>query len=200
MVSKLNHNDRRRYIALACGLFAVAVLVSGCPRKRPPVIATMDLNAANTPLPTPTANDLASDRDLQSFSADNGLLAQDHDATMETQGPLEDVLFDFDSADLSETARALLERHAVWLQTHRNTRVIVEGHCDERGTVDYNLVLGERRAQAAREYLHGLGVAAERLTTVSFGKERPLDSGHQETSWARNRRAHFVVQTGHSQP
>ena len=108
-------------------------------------------------------------------------------------GPLADIHFDYDSAALSDEARAILEKHALWLQGHRDVKVTVEGHCDERGTVEYNLALGEQRARAARDYLVSLGVAAERLRIVSYGKERPLDPGNDEAAWARNRRAHFAV-------
>jgi peptidoglycan-associated lipoprotein len=103
------------------------------------------------------------------------------------------VHFDYDRAELSDQARAILEKHALWLQNHRAAKVVVEGHCDERGTVDYNLALGDKRARVAREYLVSLGVAGDRLQTVSYGKEKPLDPGSNEQAWARNRRAHFVV-------
>ena len=86
-----------------------------------------------------------------------------------------------------------MEKNAAWLQAHRQAKVLVEGHCDERGTVEYNLALGEQRARAARDSLVGLGVAAERLRTVSYGKERPLDPASSEVAWAKNRRAHFTV-------
>jgi peptidoglycan-associated lipoprotein len=108
-------------------------------------------------------------------------------------GPLADIHFAYDSAALSDEARATLERHALWLQNRREAKVTVEGHCDERGTVEYNLALGEQRARAARDYLVSLGVAAARLRTVSYGKERPLDPGNTAEAWAKNRRAHFVV-------
>ena len=108
-------------------------------------------------------------------------------------GPLEDVHFAYDQAQLGDQARAILERHALWLQNHRSAKVAVEGHCDERGTVDYNLALGEQRARAARDYLVSLGVAADRLTSVSYGKEKPLDPASNEAAWAKNRRAHFRV-------
>jgi peptidoglycan-associated lipoprotein len=109
------------------------------------------------------------------------------------KGPLADVFFDFDSASLTDAARATLEKHAAWLQTHREAYVLIEGHCDERGTVKYNLALGDKRAQTVRDYLVSLGVPAARLATVSLGKERPLDPGHDEAAWARNRRAHFAL-------
>ena len=98
-----------------------------------------------------------------------------NDATTGEGGPLADVFFDYDQARLSDAARATLEKHALWLQNHRAAKVQIEGHCDERGTTDYNLALGEQRARATRDYLVNLGVAGDRLTTVSYGKERPLD-------------------------
>ena len=108
-------------------------------------------------------------------------------------GPLADIHFELDSAALSDEARSTLEKHALWLQGQRGTRVTVEGHCDERGTVEYNLALGEQRARAARDYLVSLGVGQDRLRVVSFGKERPLATGADESSYAQNRRAHFAV-------
>jgi peptidoglycan-associated lipoprotein len=108
-------------------------------------------------------------------------------------GPLADIHFELDSAALSDEARGALEKHALWLQGQRGARVTVEGHCDERGTVEYNLALGEQRARAARDYLVSLGVGQDRLRVVSFGKERPLATGGDESSFAQNRRAHFAV-------
>jgi peptidoglycan-associated lipoprotein len=108
-------------------------------------------------------------------------------------GPLSDIQFDYDQSSLTDAARATLEKHALWLQGHREARVTVEGHCDERGTAEYNLALGDERARAARNYLVQLGVDSARLRTVSYGKERPLDPGANEAAWARNRRAHFLV-------
>jgi peptidoglycan-associated lipoprotein len=108
-------------------------------------------------------------------------------------GPLADIRFELDSAALSDEARGTLEKHALWLQGQRGTSVVIEGHCDERGTIEYNLALGEQRARATREYLVGLGVDAARLRVVSYGKERLLDPGADEAAHARNRRAHFNV-------
>jgi peptidoglycan-associated lipoprotein len=108
-------------------------------------------------------------------------------------GPLEDIRFEYDRAEISDAARATLEKHALWLQNHRTAKVTVEGHCDERGTVDYNIALGDKRARAVKDYLASLGVAADRMHTVSLGKERPLDPASNEQAFAKNRRAHFVV-------
>ena len=107
--------------------------------------------------------------------------------------PIGDIHFDYDSAVLQDQARRQLESHAEWMLRHPTVTVLIEGHCDERGTVEYNLALGERRAMAAYDYLLSLGVADSRLKTISYGKEFPLDPGHTEEAWARNRRAHFVI-------
>jgi len=107
---------------------------------------------------------------------------------------LQDVNFAFDKYDLSMTARETLKRNAEWLQENEAASVVIEGHCDERGTKEYNMALGQRRAQAAYDYLRGLGISGDRMTTISYGKELPLDPRSNEEAWAKNRRAHFRVQ------
>ena len=109
------------------------------------------------------------------------------------EGPLKDIHFAFDSIDLDETARGILRDNGNWLKDHSGARVEIEGHCDERGTVEYNLALGAKRARAAKDYLATLGIAANRLTTISYGEELPLCHEHTEECWAQNRRDHFVV-------
>ncbi len=109
------------------------------------------------------------------------------------QSPLKPVFFDYDSAEVSVDAQHVLESDADVLKKNGSWVITIEGHCDERGTAEYNLALGERRAVAARSYLMSLGVAADRLRTVSYGKEFPFDPAHTEAAWAKNRRAHFVV-------
>ncbi len=106
---------------------------------------------------------------------------------------LEDAFFDFDEASLRADAKAALEDDAKYMEQNAGTNVIIEGHCDERGSVEYNLALGERRAKAAMDYLVSYGISAGRITTISYGKERPFASGHDESAWAQNRRAHFVA-------
>ncbi len=105
----------------------------------------------------------------------------------------QDIYFDFDKYDLRTDARTTLDRKASFLNQNSSVRVQVEGHCDERGTNEYNMALGERRANAAKQYLTTAGISAGRLSTISYGEERPLDPGHTEAAWARNRRAHFVI-------
>ena len=104
------------------------------------------------------------------------------------------VFFDFDRSDLKPEARATLERQAAWLKKYPDVRIQVEGHCDERGTREFNLALGERRANAAKNYLVALGISASRLSTISYGKERPAVLGSNEAAWAQNRRGVSVVQ------
>jgi peptidoglycan-associated lipoprotein len=106
---------------------------------------------------------------------------------------LADAYFDFDSYALSSEAKGTLEQNAKELKRVTATNITIEGHCDERGTKAYNLALGEKRANAAKDYLVALGVAGTRINTVSYGKERPFDDGHDDSAWAKNRRAHFVT-------
>jgi peptidoglycan-associated lipoprotein len=107
--------------------------------------------------------------------------------------PLKPVFFEYDSAEISSDGQKRLDGNADLLKKYPTWIVTVEGHCDERGTAEYNLALGERRAVAARTYLVSLGIAADRLRTVSYGKEFPFDPGHSEDAWAKNRRDHFVI-------
>jgi peptidoglycan-associated lipoprotein len=106
---------------------------------------------------------------------------------------LDDVFFVYDSAKLNGDAKRKLESNANQIKDASSASVTIEGHCDERGTIAYNLALGERRAKAAKDYLVSLGVSASRVKVISYGKERPFVTGHDESAWSKNRRAHFVV-------
>jgi peptidoglycan-associated lipoprotein len=108
-------------------------------------------------------------------------------------GPLKDIYFDFDQYDLHADARATLKAHAEWLKGKPSAEVQIEGHCDERGTGEYNLALGAKRAEAAKDYLVTLGVSAGRITTISYGKELPVCQEHTEECWQKNRHDRFVV-------
>ena len=112
------------------------------------------------------------------------------------EGPLRDVNFDFDRYDLSAEARDILKCHVTWLKTNPRVRVEIEGHCDERGTNEYNLALGAKRAESAKRYLIDLGISPGTLSTISYGEELSLCKEQNETCWAKNRRAHFVVKAG----
>jgi peptidoglycan-associated lipoprotein len=186
---------RKRSLAALVLLVLVApLLFFACGKKRPPVVTTRQPPARATPSPSPTPDTFGTGPDVRPVdeSQPTGQDFAVSDVSGEG-GPLADVHFEYDQAALTDEARGILEKHALWMQNHREARIMVEGHCDERGTVEYNLALGNQRAQVTRDYLASLGVAADRLRTTSYGKERPLDPGHDESAWAKNRRAHFAV-------
>ena len=191
----------RSATAVLLAVIAAFSFVAGCGgKKRPPAVTTdagrMPAPARPSPTPPPWPDvPVDAGPDVQPMPED-AARSEDfsvNDATTGEGGPLADVFFDYDQARLSDAARAILEKHALWMQNHRPAKVQIEGHCDERGTTDYNLALGEQRARATRDYLVSLGVAGDRLTTVSYGKERPLDPASNESAWSKNRRAHFLV-------
>ena len=105
----------------------------------------------------------------------------------------ENIYFDFDKSELKPKAREVLTKKATWLRAHPEFAVRIEGHCDERGTNEYNLALGERRANAAWKFLNALGISGTKITTVSYGEERPADPGHNESAWSKNRRDEFKL-------
>jgi peptidoglycan-associated lipoprotein len=106
---------------------------------------------------------------------------------------LKDIHFDFDKYDVRPGDVEILKENAALLMKNPSVKIQIEGHCDERGTVEYNLALGERRANSAKRYLSSLGITGDRISTISYGKEKPLDPGHNEEAWAKNRRDHFIV-------
>jgi len=112
-------------------------------------------------------------------------------ATAETA--VKDIFFEFDKSNIGPDAREILKANADFLLKNGNSKVVIEGHCDERGTAEYNMALGQSRAQETKKYLVNLGIKEPRIKTISYGEERPLDPGHNEDAWARNRRAHFAV-------
>ncbi len=128
--------------------------------------------------PEPVSEDTVGSRSLDDLNRDS---------------PLRPVFFEFDSAEISGDGQSAIQANAGLLKRYGTWTVTIEGHCDERGTAEYNLALGERRAVATRSYLVSLGIPAERLRIVSYGKEFPFDPGHSEEAWAKNRRAHFVI-------
>jgi peptidoglycan-associated lipoprotein len=114
-------------------------------------------------------------------------------STTEEMSALKDVLFDYDKYNIRDDARPVLDNVASFLRKNGTINILIEGHCDERGTNEYNLALGEKRAKAAKDYLISLGVMPARLSIITYGEEKPLCTEHTETCWQKNRRAHFVV-------
>jgi peptidoglycan-associated lipoprotein len=115
------------------------------------------------------------------------------DSDSKRAGGLTTVYFDYDSSKLTSSAKSALDANVAFLTTAANIEIQVEGHCDERGGVQYNLALGERRAKSVKDYLAAKGINAKRVTTVSYGKERPVEFGHDDAAWGKNRRANFVI-------
>ena len=185
-------NTRRLWLLVMVLGFMVSLGACGG-KKRSPAVADPGTATGTTPSDVPSGTATGPDVNTLGNETTGSTEFTPSDPETGEGGPLADIHFEYDQATLTEEAKGILEKHAVWLQSHRNASVTVEGHCDERGTVEYNLALGERRAIAARDYLVSLGVGAERLRTSSFGKEKPLDPSSNEQAWARNRRAHFAV-------
>jgi peptidoglycan-associated lipoprotein len=172
------------------------VVAAGCHKNKPPVTRP-------TPPPPPTTAPATRPPAPPEPVAEPTIVppepvAEDKIASaslddLNRNSPLKPVFFALDSEELGADGQKVLAEDAAVLKKYPTWTVTIEGHCDERGTAEYNLALGERRAVAARAYLVSLGIPAERLRTVSYGKEFPFDPGHDETAWAKNRRAHFVV-------
>ena len=180
------------------GLMLCVLIVSACGGKKPPVARPLPPppppagsgSASRPPAPPePVAEptivppEPVRDERISSASLDD----------LNKNSPLKPAFFEYDSSELTSDAQRALNENAGVLKQYPAWTVTIEGHCDERGTAEYNLALGERRAVAARAYLVSLGVSADRLRTVSYGKEFPFDPGHDETAYTKNRRAHFVI-------
>jgi len=109
------------------------------------------------------------------------------------EAPLQMIHFDFDRFFIRDDAKPVLEKNATWLKKWNSVQILIEGHCDERGTEEYNLALGEKRAKSTYDYLVSLGISSDRIKTISYGKSQPMDPGHDEMAWAKNRRAQFTI-------
>ena len=174
-------------------LTAAFLLACGNPANPPPPKWTAENPSASGPAKPPATAKAAPTKSEPGATSSLDDLKSGDSAT---GGPLKDISFNFDSAELSESARATLKANADWLKSNPSTRVQIEGHCDERGAADYNMALGAKRAQAAMDYLTTLGIAGNRLSTISYGEEIPVCKDKSEDCWAKNRRARFVVSQG----
>ena len=174
----------------------LALVAGACHKKQPPVARplpppppapTVEAKPPAPPAPIPEAPAQPSERVAEDTIGSKSL------DELNRNSPLKPVFFALDQSDVDSAGQATLQANAEVLKKYLSWQITIEGHCDERGTAEYNLALGERRAVAARTYLLSLGVAADRIKTVSYGKEFPFDPGHDESAWSKNRRAHFVV-------
>jgi peptidoglycan-associated lipoprotein len=187
----------------------MAVLLTflyGCPKKKP-MTKPSDLNVETTSVPAPAPAPAPAPQDVQAPAApevndqkEDRLMSSDLQVVndeLKRRGFSPDVYFDYDESNLSDDTREKLSRNADLLKGNPQFSVTVEGHADSRGTSEYNLALGERRANAVRDYLSSLGVVANRMRTISYGKERPVCTEETESCWSQNRRAHMII-TGRS--
>lgn len=165
-----------------------------CAKKAKPVKTVAEEPALEEPAPpeevTEEVKKPATAEEWEAGKVEKGELTVDEYNRM---GVLKDIHFDFDKYNIKPMEAQILEENARWLLANPTVNILIEGHCDERGTNGYNLALGERRARSATAYLTALGVSPERIKTISYGEEMPIDPGHNEIAWAKNRRAHFLV-------
>ena len=187
----------KRFQSALFGLIILPLLVFvvGCPKKPPPEPpVTTPPQTEKAPAPPEEVKDTSSFEDTREspgISIEDQM--SDEIRKLNEQKPLGTVYFDYDQADLRADALEQLKKNAAWLKSNPAYRVRIEGNCDERGTVEYNLALGERRAVAAKNYLVKAGIDAGRLETISYGEEHPVDPGHDEAAWAKNRRDDFTI-------
>ena len=188
-------------VARSFALLAVcAALVTAvaCGKKTPPVVRPVPPPPPTTVTPPPARPPAPPEPVREPVSVPSEPVRDDAISSaslddLNKNSPLQPVFFELDSSDLGGPGQKVLDENAALLKRYSTWTVTIEGHCDERGTAEYNLALGERRAIAARAYLVSLGIPADRLRTVSYGKEFPFDPGHDEAAYQKNRRAHFVI-------
>ena len=185
---------RRLFSALA--LFAaVAVAAAGCHKKVPtpaPPPPTPPPAAPATP-PPPPPPPAPQPTPAPAPLSEEDIFRQKSLEQLNAEKPLDDIFFDLDKSDIREDGRPALQKDADWLKKWTSTQVTVEGHCDSRGSAEYNLALGSRRAESVKAYLVSLGVPANRITVISKGKEQPFCTEENESCWQQNRRGHFVI-------
>ena len=187
-------------------VIALIMLVPACQKKKivsqPPAATTAEEEARRKAEEEARRKELERQKSIEEESLkEEGLKETGLSDEMEQERKLteravfqnEDIHFEFDSIRLSAQAQEILRKKAQWLKDNPAVSVTVEGHCDNRGTNEYNLALGDRRAYSTKVFLIDLGIAESRLQTLSYGEERPLDTGETEEAWAKNRRAHFVI-------
>jgi peptidoglycan-associated lipoprotein len=181
-------NIRTMLVVVVC----LSAVGAACAKRtvQSPTAATPATAAAVPPPPAPPAAPV--EPAPQRALTEDELFAGKSLADLNAERPLADVFFDYDSVELKAEAREALQRNAQWLSRWGSTRIVVEGHSDERGTAEYNLALGERRAHQVRTYLASLGVPDERVVSVGKGKEQPFCSESAESCWSQNRRGHFM--------
>ena len=190
---------RRDAKALLVLVLLLTVVVSACKKGGPPPVARpmpppmIDPNAGTSPsIPPAPPRPVSEPVIVPPMPAEDTIGSKSLD-DLNRDSPLRPVFFMLDSSEVSAEGQQVLQANVAVLKKYPNMQITIEGHSDERGTAEYNLALAERRALAAKNYLVSLGIAADKVKTVSYGKEFPFDAGHDESAWSKNRRAHFVI-------
>jgi len=189
----------RRFVSILCTSTAVVLSAAACHKKPPaaaaatpsPPAAAAAAGPATPPAPPPPP--AATPAPTPAALTEEEIFARKSLDQLNSERPLSDVFFDLDKSDIRDEARSVLQRDADWMKRWTSTMITVEGHCDVRGSSEYNLALGNRRASAVKDYLLNLGVPANRVTLVSKGKEQPFCSEDTEACWQQNRRGHFII-------
>ena len=189
---------RRQAKALLVLVLLLSVVVAACKKGGPPPVARpmppplVDPTAGGPNNPPPPPRPINEPVIVPPMPAEDTIGSKSLD-DLNRDSPLRPLFFELDSSEVSAAGQQVLQANVAVLKKYPNMQITIEGHCDERGTAEYNLALGERRALAAKNYLVSLGIAAEKVKTVSYGKEFPFDAGHDDGAWQKNRRAHFVI-------
>ncbi len=195
----------KAFKAFAVTIALLALIVApACHKKAPPVVAPrLDTSMTVPPVPltvtTATSQAVTDTADFVSPKTDTIAVdtlpgdIEELNRVAQSRGYVQDAFFEYNDAALTAAAQAALTSSATWLKKNGQYNLLIEGHCDERGTEQYNLALGDRRANQAKEHLVTLGVDGGRIRTVSYGEERPFDPGHDDAAWAKNRRDHLVL-------
>lgn len=188
-----------RHLTLRLAAIAVLIALAGgaCAKKEPPIARpapppAAGAGGATVPTPPLPPEPVSEPVPVPPLPEEDAIGSRSLD-DLNRDSPLQPAFFGYDASELTPEAQAALQANAALLRKYPTWQITIEGHCDERGTAEYNLALGERRAAAARDYLISLGIEASRLRVVSYGKEFPFAPGSNEAAWAQNRRAHFVI-------
>jgi peptidoglycan-associated lipoprotein len=194
---------RKRLLVPGFAAAVLAVVAASCSHSKPviaPEPQAPEVTTAPTPVPEAQSGGVTQVQSEPAITPaevpESGVAAGELPAdvaAINQAGYLKDAFFETDKADLRDDTREVLAADAAWLKNHPSVKVTIEGHCDERNTSEYNLALGWRRANAAKDYMVSLGVIADNVATISYGEEKPFAAGHDETAWSQNRRVHFVV-------
>jgi peptidoglycan-associated lipoprotein len=178
-------------------ILCVGLFLTGCPKKtvmkEEPSMTKEDAAARERAM---KEQELKAKEEAAKVDLDKSLVAKKEpgiEGTVFESSLLKDIRFDFDKYDIRSQDTEILKENAALLKKYPNVKIQIEGHCDERGTTEYNVALGERRANSTKRYLLSLGIPADHLSTISYGEEKPVDPGHTEDAWAKNRRAHFII-------